>query len=396
MDFSSLSVTHRLIGAREAYLCDDLFDETTIFRVADLLKTLRYRRVESSRSGTDVSGGSAEVPEHVSASEPLFARMKSFAEDTFAARGFHPHRLYVNSTVYGDMYYPHRDFAENEPHITVLYYANPKWNADWGGETILYDDDGDAQLAVTPRPGRILAFRGAILHRGGVPTRICFEERLTVAYKLRVPEIGNGDSIAASMPATAGRQADSARSAKESVAAVDGALTANDYVLAARLAREATSAGLAHPVFFQALAAEAERDGRNDEALSYYEQARVLTPRNAKILEAMGLCLTRMSRFQEAIYLFEQAIRVAPAYAPAHHRLGLALAPAGRWDLAERAHMRAAQLDPRYAEAIACIAAIAARKGDEKVARAQAERALKLDPSNVTALEVLATLESHT
>jgi len=395
MSYSSPSVTHRLIGGREAYLCDNLFDEPTIFRVAEILKTLRYRRVEMSRSGTEISGGSADVPEHISASEPLFSRMKSFAEDTFAARGLHPHRLYVNSTVYGDMYYPHRDFAENEPHLTVLYYANPKWNADWGGETILYSDDGDAQLAVTPRPGRILAFRGAILHRGGVPTRVCFDERLTIAYKLRIPEIGGGITTALSTSETAGSPADAARSAQELVAAVDAAMAAGDHELAIRAAREANSAGLQHPVFFQALAAEAERDGRNDEALSYYEQARALTPRNTKLLEAMGLCLMRMSRFQEATYLFEQAIRVAPAYAPAHHRLGQALASAGRWDLAERSHARAAQLDPRYSDAIASMAAIALHRGNEKVARAQAERALKLDPSNATARETLATLDSR-
>jgi hypothetical protein len=58
------------------------------------------------------------------------------------------------------------------------------WEPDWGGETIYYDDDNDAQVVVSPRPGRLLVSRGAILHRGSVPTRDCHEARLTIALKL--------------------------------------------------------------------------------------------------------------------------------------------------------------------------------------------------------------------
>ncbi|MGH6878214.1 MAG: 2OG-Fe(II) oxygenase [Rhizomicrobium sp.] len=393
MDAPSRSVTRSLVGAREVYLCDNLFDEATVSRVADLLKTLRYRRVERSRTAADISGCSAEVPEHVASSEPLFAQLKAFAEEMFVARDLGTQRLYVNSTVYGDMYYPHRDFGENQQHITMLYYTNPKWSTDWGGETVLYDDDGDAQMAVTPRPGRVVAFRGAILHRGGVPTRICYEERLTVAVKLRVPETGTGSATADSGEMGEGTAA-ATRSTAESVEAVSAAVAANDFALAARLAGESLSAGLVHPAFFNARALQAEREGRDEEALDLYEQARKLSPRNAHLLNAMGLCLTRLSRFQEAIYAFDQSVRLSPAHAPTHHWLGVALGLAGRWELAERAHARAAQLDPRHAEAIASVAAIAARKGDGKVARSHADRALKLDPSNATARAALATIES--
>jgi len=387
MDSSLQSVARKLVGTREAFLCDSLFDEATIARVAVLLKTLQYRRVERSRPGTDPSGASADIPEHLARSEPLFAQMKVFAERAFALPALRHHRLYVNSTVYGDMYYPHRDFAENDQHITVLYYANPEWSVDWGGETILSSDDGDAQLAVTPRPGRLLAFRGAILHRGGVPTRICFEERLTVAYKLLV-----SDGAAREDGET---KVGTSRSPTEAVQTIAAALTAEDCALAARLARECLSDGLVHPVFFNACALEAERAGRDEEALAYHMQARALTPRDAQLLNAIGLCLTRLSRYQEAVYAFEEALRLAPANAHMHHNLGLAQGMAGRWDLAERAHARAAQLDPRLVEAIATVASIAARRGDEKVARNHAARALKLDPSNTTARAALARFDSR-
>lgn len=389
------SITRNLVGGREAYLCDGLYDEVTVSRVADLLSTLRFRRVERSRTGSEVSGGSAEIPANIAQSEPLFCQLISLAEEAFAARGLVAQRLYVNSTVFGDMYYPHRDFNENEKHLTVLYYANPVWNADWGGETILYDDDGDARMVVSPRPGRVLAFRGAILHRGGVPTRACFEERLTVAYKLRIPESGNSSDRVAADSADAPAKSPGLNSLAEAVATVTTALSANDVVRASRISEQCLAAGLTHPAFYNACALQAEREGNDEKALLQFEQARLLAPRNTHILDAIGLCLTRLARFKEAAYAFEQSIRIAPANASPHHLLGLALGKDGNWDLAERAHVRAAQLDPRNADAFANLALIAARRGDLKSAQSQADRALKLDPSNATALAALDILSTR-
>lgn len=390
----SSSVARSLVGGREVYLCDHICDEVTVSRVSDLLKTLLFRRVERSRGGSDVSGGSAEIPEHVAQSEPLFGQLRAFVEECFGVRGVKAQRLYVNSTVFGDMYYPHRDFDENEPHVTVLYYANPSWNVDWGGETILYDDVGDAQIAISPRPGRVLAFRGAILHRGGVPTRICYEERLTIAYKLRFPDSASGADPTHVQSTTVQKQAGPPRGMAEAVAEVSAAISANDLDRASRIAEQSLSTGLAHPTFYNACALKAEREGNDENALAWYEQARTLAPRNAQLLNSIGLCLIRLSRFQEAVYVFEQAIRIAPAEAATHHRLGLALGRNEQWDLAERAHARAAQLDPRHAEAIAHLALIAARRGDQKTAQNHAERALRLDAANATAREALEILAS--
>ena len=65
-----------------------------------------------------------------------------------------------------------------------VFSLTRRWQADWGGETIYYNDDEDAELAISPRPGRLVIARGALLHRGNVPTRACYEERYTLAYKL--------------------------------------------------------------------------------------------------------------------------------------------------------------------------------------------------------------------
>ena len=69
------------------------------------------------------------------------------------------------------------------PGVTALYFANPEWQDDWQGETVFYDRAGEPFHAVAPKPGRVLVFDGGIVHRGGVPSRKCFEPRLSVAFK---------------------------------------------------------------------------------------------------------------------------------------------------------------------------------------------------------------------
>jgi Rps23 Pro-64 3,4-dihydroxylase Tpa1-like proline 4-hydroxylase len=179
-------VARRLVSNRELFICDDFADAGAIAHVANLVRTLDYRRAEKSRPDTEVSGDAAEITPALFQSEPFFARLQAFGEEMFPGEGFVLQRLYVNRGVYGDMYYPHRDCAADLANITVLYYANPVWHADWGGDTIFYDDAHDAQVAVSPRPGRVIASRGAIIHRGGVPARACQEARFTIACKLAV------------------------------------------------------------------------------------------------------------------------------------------------------------------------------------------------------------------
>jgi len=177
-------VTKKLVSGREVFVCDNFIAEKTALRIGQLLKTLLYLRSEKSRPDLPVSGGAAEISAQLRASEPFFPEMRRLGEDMFAQERFEDERAYVNNSVYGDVYFAHRDCDPGLRNVTVLYYANLNWHSDWGGETIFYNDQHDAELAVTPRPGRVVAARGAILHRGGVPSRACYETRLTIAYKL--------------------------------------------------------------------------------------------------------------------------------------------------------------------------------------------------------------------
>jgi len=173
-----------VISGRELFICDNFIDPAMVTAIGSDLKTMPFVRKEKSRIGVPGLASSANIDAALLPKDPFFLRLRAVAEKLFPGEVLHDQRAYVNSAVYGDSYYIHRDSPEGSGSVTVLYYANLIWQPDWGGETIFYKDDNDAVLAVSPRPGRLVVSRGAILHRGTVPTQDCHEARLTIAYKL--------------------------------------------------------------------------------------------------------------------------------------------------------------------------------------------------------------------
>ena len=98
---------------------------------------------------------------------------------------YQPYRAYTNFAAYGDTLLTHVDALPSARELTALWFVCERWETDWGGETLLYTDDGDAEIAVSPRPGRLLLFDGAIRHAGKPPNRNCQVARFTFAIKLR-------------------------------------------------------------------------------------------------------------------------------------------------------------------------------------------------------------------
>jgi hypothetical protein len=173
-----------LISGRELFICDGFIDPDFVGKIGNIIKTLRYQRKEKSRPDVPAAAASADIADAALKVDPFFLRLRQVAEQLFPGEVLRDQRAYVNSSVYGDIYYTHRDCSVHRNHVTVLYYVNLAWQTDWGGETIFYDDDYEPQLVVSPKAGRMVISRGAILHRGTVPTRVCHEERYTIAYKL--------------------------------------------------------------------------------------------------------------------------------------------------------------------------------------------------------------------
>jgi SM-20-related protein len=184
MPSAELKIRKSLISGRELFVCDNIVDPMMVQQVGNLARTLPYFRKEKSRPGVPGLAAVSEIPAERIAVDPFLCSLKQAVERLFPDEQFSDRRAYVNCSVYGDGYYLHRDCAAEELHVTALYYANLEWQPDWGGETIYYNDEEDAELAITPRPGRLVIARGAVLHRGNVPSRLCYEERYTLAYKL--------------------------------------------------------------------------------------------------------------------------------------------------------------------------------------------------------------------
>ena len=164
---------------------------TTPRKRADLLLVERGLFESRSRAQAAIEAGlvTANDKRVTKASETIAADaflrgLRQTVEMLFPNEQFTDQRAYVNCSVFGDAYHIHRDCAAHERHVTALYYANLEWKPDWGGETIYYNDEEDAEYAITPRPGRLVIARGALLHRGNVPARGRYEERYTLAYKL--------------------------------------------------------------------------------------------------------------------------------------------------------------------------------------------------------------------
>ncbi len=94
------------------------------------------------------------------------------------------YRAYCNFASYGDMLFTHTDAMPGSKELTALWFMAKEWNLEWGGETLFFNKDEDAEFVASPRPGRLILFDGSISHVGRPPNRICFAPRFTFAFKL--------------------------------------------------------------------------------------------------------------------------------------------------------------------------------------------------------------------
>jgi Rps23 Pro-64 3,4-dihydroxylase Tpa1-like proline 4-hydroxylase len=79
-----------------------------------------------------------------------------------------------------------KDFEFNEEgdgYMTVCFFPNEEWNAEWGGEFQFFNDTGDVIATYYPKPNTCLVFDSNIPHRGLAPTRHCNRLRKCLTYK---------------------------------------------------------------------------------------------------------------------------------------------------------------------------------------------------------------------
>ena len=79
-------------------------------------------------------------------------------------------RVYCNGYTYGTDGYTHLDYINTGGPATasetaIIYLNEGKWDMDWGGETIVYDDNEEPETIVKPKHGRLFLFNSQKWHR---------------------------------------------------------------------------------------------------------------------------------------------------------------------------------------------------------------------------------------
>ncbi|MFD1613155.1 2OG-Fe(II) oxygenase [Sphingomonas tabacisoli] len=94
-------------------------------------------------------------------------------------------RSYANGYPYGADGGVHLD-ADVPGHLTALYFAHPRWEPNWGGETVFFDrEQKDVVATAYARPNRLVIFPGDLPHVARGVSRSCEELRITLMFKVR-------------------------------------------------------------------------------------------------------------------------------------------------------------------------------------------------------------------
>lgn len=167
---------------------------------------------------------------------------------------------------------------------------------------------------------------------------------------------------------------------------IEAAVNRQDWPRAMQMARDALAAGLQHPLTLNLRAFWLEQQGRYEDALKDLRQASQLAPQDARILNALGLCLSNLDRLEEAVTAFGRTIEAQADFAPAYLNRGLALETLGDLIAARKNFQRASELAPQDPEPLSCLASLATRRADWPEARALSARVLAAFPQHPGAL----------
>jgi SM-20-related protein len=175
----------RELDGQRLHVVDGLFDAGVVRLIFETLARQSFSLSDVDTEATrDIRHWKCEFPLDYFEANPALKmwhlRIVAKARELCAPARLELKRVHCNSHLYGDLQNAHTDIS---PGVTALYFANTTWQDDWQGETIFYDRAGEPFHAIAPKPGRLLVFAGEIVHRGGVPSRKCFEARLSVAFK---------------------------------------------------------------------------------------------------------------------------------------------------------------------------------------------------------------------
>ena len=176
------------IEGRDVFVFDGLVPAEESARYYQTLSRASFIRSEMARPDTqEHRHWVCEMPLENLPKISLWPATQTAVAAARPGESYAPYRVYTNFAAFGDLLFTHVDALPNARELTALWFLSEKWDTEWGGETLFYDAAGDAQIAVSPKPGRLVLFDGAIRHAGKAPNRNCYVSRFTFAIKLRAP-----------------------------------------------------------------------------------------------------------------------------------------------------------------------------------------------------------------
>jgi hypothetical protein len=169
---------------RPVWIIDEVIERDALEELYSYFKVLPFKLDDSDRKDTAYIKHLVYTFEKMTwKSNPVLTKLHEIIVEAAKERGIQIKSLkkvYANLNLYGDIQFAHQDGDL----WTALFFLNSKWDEDWLGELFLYDSKLDGiSVAVRPKPGRLILFDGLIKHRGGVPSKLCFEPRITLAMK---------------------------------------------------------------------------------------------------------------------------------------------------------------------------------------------------------------------
>ena len=117
-----------------------------------------------------------------------------------------------------------------------------------------------------------------------------------------------------------------------------------------------------------------------DLALTAYEEAIKLDPRDVIALNNAASLMLKQDRAREALMRIRDVLLIAPRYADARNNRGVALERLGRLHDAENAYRGATMVNPRHARAHNNLGAVRLRRGEVQGAATAFRRAMEIDP----------------
>ena len=173
------------IEGREIRVYDALLQAQEIRSLTTAFEGGAFTRSEYARPETAVFRHWAlNIPLEAAAQLPVYQPTLAAAGEFAGHSNYKIYSCYCNNAAYGDMLFTHTDCLPGKRELTALWFIAPEWNVEWGGETLFFNSAMDAEMAVSPRPGRLVVFDGTLTHVGRPPNRICYAPRYTLAFKL--------------------------------------------------------------------------------------------------------------------------------------------------------------------------------------------------------------------